>query len=548
MKNFTKRFAALTLTVILALGSFTQVWAYEAEQEVTEEHIITVENLVYERIELVSLIMRLAGFFEYNDEMTEYQRSLWPAFEEFADHPAVEFAQYMRGSVGLGFNAPMHFALHLEQVGDQFQIMEGSTFWICEPRWTPETADKFLDLVNDFYIESNFAEFFQAHIPYYLEISQRVTDELLSQINFDWFYQFGFGPEHLRVTIYPSGASGGYGPTKLDRYSYAILPVTDDFGGFLAFAVHEFAHSFANPMAEIWYEENEEFRRMSYDSVDLELLPFYGTSIIMAYEYLTRAFTILYLVENHEANLIHQLLMEITNGFPYIEAVFAMVTEHEPLFTVYSDIISLVLGEGVEYTLGEEKHQVIMGGMYLYTLDLMGVELSLEDFEHNNNGNMLETQTGDITVLLDGNRRYLLIDLGENPLGIEWGLPEGELRKYNTSPLSGEDYYTISQILGEEIEYTVSEEPILVGRETIVFYYQFMNLETEIQLEDFMPNTSGNVFSTQLGDTIIVIRESGRYLYIDMGDHPRGVEMGLPEGELRIFSSFPLDVVSQFGQ
>jgi len=538
MKNLTKKLSAATLIFALILGTFAnQVWANE------------VELKVYEHVELVSLIMRLADFHEYNDEMTEYQQSLWPAFVEFEDHPAVEFARYLRSSAGIGFDAPIVFAIHLEYVEGQFQLMEGSNIWELDSRWTPETAEEFLNLLNDFYVDSNFAAFFEANIPYYEEHSRRLADQLLSRINFDWFYQFGFGPGYLRVIVYPSGAGGGYGPTQLGRISYAVLPGSADYSDqwMLEFAVHEFAHSFANDIAAAWYEEDEEFRRISYDSIDLVRMPFYSQSLTMAFEYVTRAYTILYMVENYDAELSHQLLGEIARGFPYIETVFAMITDHEIIFTPDTDILAIVLGENLEYELGE-KQQVVVDGDYMlyYILDLAGAELSLEDFEHNNNQNTIEAQPGDVFLFEYNGRRYLSIDLGENMYGREWGLPEGQLRKNSTFALDDEDSYTIAMILGEDVEYTLGEPQSFTIRPTRIMYYQIMNLlSVEVTAEflaNFSPNRTNYFFSTQIGDAIIVTEEGRRYLLIDLGAHPRSVEWGHEEGLLRMYASFPLDL------
>jgi len=547
MKTLTIKLTTLALLITLTLSITPyQVWANnEAPSEIPLK--------VYEHVELVSLIMRLADFQEYSDEMTEYQQSLRPAFEEFADHPAVEFARYLRFSAGIGFDAPIIFAIHLEYTEGQFQLMQDSDIWELDDRWTPETAERFLELLNDFYIDSGFASFFEAHTPYFEEHSQRLADQLLSRINFDWFYQFGFGPEYLRVIVYPSGAGGGYGPTQLGRVSYAVLPGSADYGDLwmLEFAVHEFAHSFANDIAAAWYEENEEFRRMSYDSVDLVRMPFYSHSLIMAFEYATRAYTILYMVENHDVLLCHQLLGEITRGFPYIEAVFAMITEHETIFTPDTDILALILGENLEYEL-EEKQQAVIDGDYLlyYILDLAGAELSLEDFEHNNNQNVVAAQTGDVFLFLNEyGHRYLVIDLGENMTGREWGLPEGQFRKNSIFPLDDEDSYTIAMILGEDIEYTLGEQQRFAFSPTRTMYYQAMNLLnmelTAEFLQNFSPNRSGHLFGTQTGDALIVTEEGNRYLLIDFGPHPRGVEWGHEEGLLRWYSAFPLDLFAR---
>ena len=332
---------------------------YSSMNQLTESNISERLNKVYESVELMTLLFRLAGgHWVFSNEFTEYQQSLMPAFEEFANHPAVEFARYITASRGIGFDAVMWFALYMEETDDGFALKDGAQFWYMDGRWTPEIANEFIPLINDFYAVSGFGEFFESHISYFEEHTRRMMDELWSVINFDWFYQFGFGPDQLRITLYPSGSQGGFGP-DMQGNSYAVLPVTANYGDWLSFAIHEFAHSFANPIAEAWYEENEEFRRFSNESVDLVRMPFYGSGITMAREYVTRAYTILYMVENHGADLLLQLTAEIASGFYNIETVYSMITDHVPILTPETDMLALFLGEGLEYTLGEKQRVII---------------------------------------------------------------------------------------------------------------------------------------------------------------------------------------------
>jgi hypothetical protein len=88
--------------------------------------------------------------------------------------------------------------------------------------------------------------------------------------------------------------------------------------------VHEFSHAFANPIAEKWYAENEMFRSWC-DNMNFEKVPEYApVGITMAGEYLTRAYTILYAVENDNGNL-PQLLLGEEGRFPHIKQVYEII-------------------------------------------------------------------------------------------------------------------------------------------------------------------------------------------------------------------------------
>ena len=97
--------------------------------------------------------------------------------------------------------------------------------------------------------------------------------------------------------------------------------------------MHEFCHSFANPLAEQWYTEREDFRKLCDDSVDSERLAVYATGLTMAREYVTRAYHVLYDMQ-HDADSLEALLSRerdhnVSNSFPYMAQVYEMVLERE---------------------------------------------------------------------------------------------------------------------------------------------------------------------------------------------------------------------------
>jgi len=317
-----------TLGIILTILSAFNIQAYSTLQ--TGETSL-FDNAVYEQIELISLAFRLADYPVFNSEDTEYQLSLMPRFSEFSNHPAVE--RTVEIAEAAGFDAPILLGVHLEKVDGQFQFIAGANIWEYDVNWTKESASEYLALLNDFYIVSGFAAFFEENTPYFKWHSQRLYDELISQVNFDWFYQFGFVQDTMRVIIRPSGTFGHFGPTFLDSVNYAVLAQREYYGDLLSIVAHEFAHSFANPIAEAWYEEDEAFRSLIQGATNAVTRhnPWYVTSITIAREYVTRAFTVLYLFENHDEELLDLLMHEFNQGFFNIEAVYGMLTEHEPI-------------------------------------------------------------------------------------------------------------------------------------------------------------------------------------------------------------------------
>src|SRR5574344_1074487 len=74
-----------------------------------------VSAKIDERTELLSVIFRLAGNREYNRcMMPSFARATDISFADYKEHKAVLFAQKLALEEGIGFDAPMSFALHLK--------------------------------------------------------------------------------------------------------------------------------------------------------------------------------------------------------------------------------------------------------------------------------------------------------------------------------------------------------------------------------------------------------------------------------------------------
>jgi hypothetical protein len=310
-------------------------------------------------------------------------------------------------------------AIHLEKTDDGFRLLDNREFLLDTTggytRWTSENATEFVSLLNDFYTDVGFADFFHSNKDYFEDLSARFMDDVFNSVNLEWFRQHGINPGNMRVVISPASSRNGYGSwiygeSPGDMVVYAALPGSTNYSAHLGFIIHEFAHAIANPLAEKWYAENNEFRRWSDDSVNLERLPEYPAGLIMAIEYLTRAYTILYLMDNGEINLFRLLLAEMGKGFPYIQNVFALITDHELI--VFDMDIGAILGVD-DFTLGVERSRSISGRVIRWCfIDLLGHELSLDGFMHTDVGNIFGSQTGDAMHVTIGASEFLYIDLG----------------------------------------------------------------------------------------------------------------------------------------
>ena len=189
--------------------------------------------------------------------------------------------------------------------------------------WNEENAKEFLQLFNRFYIDTNYADFYKSHLPLFEEATEKFINEIYKHIDIDWFGKYT-NKSNLRC-IY-SLSSGNYASMVNDTIIYSLV-----HGGNPPI-IHEYCHAFANPIADRWYNENPEFKKLCDNSVNLEKMPFYNDGLGIAREYVTKAYNILYDVQ-HDDDLIECLSRErhcfFEDSFKYIEDVYNMVLMFE---------------------------------------------------------------------------------------------------------------------------------------------------------------------------------------------------------------------------
>jgi len=419
-----------------------------------------VRNLVDERYELVSLVFRLAGRPDFSHINTSYQALLLETFVEFADHPAVTFAQWMfnpfSGDTPLG-DVPLNLAVHLQRAGSGFELTNNIEFLISCGRWPQNSVIRFVELLNDFYQDTNFTQFFQANMEYFMEISENFTQEVYSAVNKDWFRQFGVNPDDLRIVLVPSISYFSYGASVWPQGAEAPIRYAAIANDGISphdmryLVIHNFIHSFSSPLGDLWYAEDEEFRNLN-DSVvgSVGANEAYSTGLMVAQGHLSRAFTVKYYVENHDDVQDFRLLTRnIGRGFPHIVHTFDLITafERENIATLMrsldinivppttveqiyrrtyvSEEIIAAIGNALgidEFEFGHEFTALFRWGrswwyqVYVTNMDLSIEELSVSGFAS------FPTEQGDIIFVIEDlyafggeNSYFLLIDVGPGP-------------------------------------------------------------------------------------------------------------------------------------
>lgn len=212
------------------------------------------------RIELMSIVHLLGGYFLNGEAGTTYKRAATAYFSAFRSHPVVTLATEL-ASKTFSFDSVPNLLLRLTNPGS----LTWRTDLEAEPLTgipDPEERDRFLALLRDFASVSRFGEFFNRNRRLYGRVARSIEPSVTPNVNALEAYA-GASLGQWRVIPGLLLLDGGFGPRLRQRSgvfeTYAIIgplynsverPNFGDYGRLQNLIVHEFAHSLINPLSE----------------------------------------------------------------------------------------------------------------------------------------------------------------------------------------------------------------------------------------------------------------------------------------------------------
>lgn len=211
------------------------------------------------RIELFSVLFRLAGNPEYNQGKVEsYTADVEKQFGARRSDPIIQLARQLRSTRGVSYDACMSMAVHVTDAY-ALQLLAPLDPWPdgLDSRWTAESASNFLALARQFVTGADFEEFVNRHRVLYQTTESRLREFMNKQAHLEWFHAYFGERPHAKFTVVPGMLNGGscYGAHSQDASGaeqlFCILGVwKTDANGLPVFTpemletvVHEFCHS-----------------------------------------------------------------------------------------------------------------------------------------------------------------------------------------------------------------------------------------------------------------------------------------------------------------
>ena len=311
----SRAIAGVTMFGILCLCLVAPALAWSDENASSET---AVRVAVDPRVELISIIFRLAGNPEYcQGRAAAYISDIDEHFGPFRNHAVVQLARQLRRTRGVSYDACMSMAVH---VTDASELKEKIPFDPHPPtldgRWQVDEAREFLQKARQFVKDTSFDKFIDKHQAMYRLTESRMKKVLDEEAHLDWFDQFfGRRPQaSFSVILGPVNGGQCYGPRcrggdgKEELYCVLGVWKTDDEGmpmfdrSVLSTVVHEFCHSYANPVIDQHEAELRDAGQKIFPHVSSAMKrQAYGNWKTMMYESLVRACVVRYIRQHDGA-------------------------------------------------------------------------------------------------------------------------------------------------------------------------------------------------------------------------------------------------------
>lgn len=266
---------------------------------------------VDERFELTGIAFRLTGIETFAKSVPKsYANDIDEYFDKYKEHELVKFLYHIvmtkkpfdmtfvvtsAADIVISGNN-IHFSKNLITCYDLAPTIDTTN-----SEWTKAELEEYLRLLNKFYKDTKFHDFFVQHTDFYRTAEGRMQ-QIVNQINTFWFKSF-FGHSHnlANVWVIPANGANNYSLWKQDKtgkmhFDCALGCSTSDSLGYPVFdetdfnvLVHEICHHYVNPICDKFWSSIESTCDSIFSFVSDELKSHHcGTPKAMFYESMNR--------------------------------------------------------------------------------------------------------------------------------------------------------------------------------------------------------------------------------------------------------------------
>lgn len=306
---------------------------------------------VDERFELTSIVFRLTEDVAFvHATPKNYISDIDDYFSPYKHHELIEFVKktiYSRSSLNIALPAFLASDIKITPKGivwtDEWVATIHADDTLEENyRWTKSELQEYLKLLNKFYKDTRFREFYDAHAAYYQEIEASFS-RIADKIDTAWFRAFFGSPYSMdNIWLVPANGNDNFAINRVDQqgmehHNCVISCVDVDSSGkpyidddIFSVLIHESCHNYCNPILKKHASSFSDVCDTLFEYVKNELSEYYyGTPMAILYEGINRACEYSYYTEHHtfsDSVLDYKLKGEMKIGYIWIEEMVNYMT------------------------------------------------------------------------------------------------------------------------------------------------------------------------------------------------------------------------------
>ncbi|MBL4933724.1 DUF4932 domain-containing protein [Clostridium paridis] len=289
------------------------------------------------KIELLSIVQYLADdptIIKENlsSDNDKYSKDIASYFSKYIDDPVVTLYKKML-KTGFSYSTPPQAMLYVD---DNLKLLTNLTLPsdVISAAGNKKTLIKFFDLLSDFRKKSSFDDFYLSHIDLYKKLVSTVKEKVDKLGCIDKLIDYyGYKQNSYNFIIEPLSI-GGYAariPSKNDKFDlYDFMVIPNDDAEFFQMVIHEFGHSYVNPLTEKNIDEVNKYSNLFTPIKDAMTKEQYGSWDFCVNEHIVRAVAYRNLDTNFSSGVNRRYIdMDTNRKFIYLDALSEKLKEYE---------------------------------------------------------------------------------------------------------------------------------------------------------------------------------------------------------------------------
>lgn len=291
-------------------------------------------------VELMNVMFSLAGhsIAHAPHVLPEYKTTVDSYFAKYRDHSAIQFIIRIMETEYVDMVTPAGVGVNSDIIDGKF-VYSRNVY-----RWGGTTISTFVDEVNKFYRDTKFDFFWErVFTRAYPLVIKPFNDNIIPKLNLEWLNRYvpveGTVDYGLTISYLCGGYNFGVSRNGVPNpvlgvwdINMFVNPTPKTLEIYIPLTMHEYLHSFCNPLIDKYYSKLEEPGKVIFPkSAELLTESHYGNWRIALYESLVRASEIVFLHSDDFYNYLvesHIRGNEI-EGFYWIRGLYEVLLEYE---------------------------------------------------------------------------------------------------------------------------------------------------------------------------------------------------------------------------